>query len=82
MIAPSHVFDVPIQTPRQLGSNSPITLHIHCDDVDRVHDRAKETGAQIALPPKDMPWGERMFRLIDLDGYSWMFWSETNQKSK
>jgi PhnB protein len=81
MIAPPEVFDVPIKTPKQLNSEAPITLHIHCDNVDSSYDRAVTNGAKILAPPKDMAWGERMYRLLDIDGYSWMFWSEINPTS-
>ena len=37
--------------------------------IDEVADRIKARGGKLDTEPADMPWGVRMFRLRDLDGY-------------
>jgi len=37
--------------------------------VDDVADRIRRLGGTLASEPADMPWGARMFRLVDPDGY-------------
>lgn len=42
-------------------------------DVDALHERAKEVGAEIVEPPMDQAWGARTVVLRDPDGYWLMF---------
>lgn len=37
--------------------------------VDDVADRIKRHGGTLVTEPADMPWGARVFRLLDPDGY-------------
>jgi uncharacterized glyoxalase superfamily protein PhnB len=38
-------------------------------NVDAIADRAQAHGAALVSEPADMPWGARMFRLNDPDGF-------------
>lgn len=38
-------------------------------DVDALAAGIKARGGSLATEPADMPWGVRMFRLVDPDGY-------------
>ncbi len=38
-------------------------------NVDAIADRARAHGAALTSEPADMPWGARMFRLQDPDGF-------------
>jgi uncharacterized glyoxalase superfamily protein PhnB len=38
-------------------------------NVDEIANRIKEKGGTLDSEPIDMPWGARMFRLRDLDGF-------------
>ena len=38
-------------------------------NVDEIAKRIKELGGTLESEPADMPWGVRMFRLRDLDGF-------------
>ena len=40
-------------------------------DIDEVAKGIKARGGALATEPADMPWGVRMFRLVDPDGYRW-----------
>lgn len=39
------------------------------ESIDDVANRIKARGGALATEPADMPWGVRMFRLLDPDGY-------------
>jgi uncharacterized glyoxalase superfamily protein PhnB len=38
-------------------------------NIDKIADRIKELGGILDTEPADMPWGVRLFRLKDPDGY-------------
>ena len=38
-------------------------------NIDKIANRIKELGGVLDTEPTDMPWGSRMFRLKDPDGY-------------
>lgn len=39
--------------------------------IDAIADGIKAAGGTLVSEPADMPWGVRMFRLEDPDGYKW-----------
>ena len=46
------------------------SLRITTDqNVDEIANRIKERGGTLASEPADMPWGARVFRLQDPDGF-------------
>jgi uncharacterized glyoxalase superfamily protein PhnB len=57
-------------SPLTLG-NSPMGLHIYVKDVDAVFNQAVAAGAQPAMPPGDMFWGDRYSKVIDPFGHHW-----------
>lgn len=42
-------------------------------DVDAHFERAREAGARILSEPQDQEFGERHYRVEDLEGHRWMF---------
>jgi len=40
-------------------------------NVDELARRIKERGGTLEMEPKDMPWGARVFRVRDPDGFRW-----------
>lgn len=51
------------------GSGAPVPdLSIEVDDVDVVHDRAKQLGCEIVYDLTDEPWGVRRFFVADPTG--------------
>lgn len=38
-------------------------------DVDEIAKRIKDLGGTLDLEPTDMPWGARLIRLLDPDGF-------------
>ena len=45
-------------------------------DVDAIANRIKAAGGRLEADPVDTPWGVRMFRLQDPDGFKLVFSSE------
>lgn len=39
------------------------------DDIDTIAQRVRDAGAKFETEPSDTPWGVRMFRLRDPDGF-------------
>jgi uncharacterized glyoxalase superfamily protein PhnB len=48
-------------------------LHVFVDDVDGHHRRAEAAGAEVLAEPQDQDYGERVYRVADLEGHRWMF---------
>ena len=48
-------------------------------DVDAVAAGIKSRGGTLAMEPTDMPWGVRMLRLIDPNGYRLGIWRPLNK---
>lgn len=40
-------------------------------NIDDIARRYQERGGVVAMEPKDMPWGARVFRVVDPDGFKW-----------
>lgn len=45
----------------------------HVADVDAVHAIALANGYDIEAPPRDAPWGERYFHVLDPSGHQLSF---------
>jgi len=52
--------------------NTPATLYLLVEDVDKVTTQATNAGATLVHPPADMFWGDRTATLVDPDGNKWM----------
>lgn len=48
-------------------------LHVFVEAVDDHFARAKAAGATLLSEPEDQPYGERVYRVADLEGHRWMF---------
>jgi uncharacterized glyoxalase superfamily protein PhnB len=40
-------------------------------DIDAIAKAFKDKGGVFAMEPRDMPWGARVFRVVDPDGFKW-----------
>lgn len=63
--------DSRLRPPRKDEVNA--IMGIHVDDVDAVHQRARDFGAKIFHPPETHAFGERQFTAEDPAGYRWSF---------
>ena len=50
---------------------SPISLHLHVEDVDAAFKKALAAGAVESMPVADMFWGDRYGKVEDPFGYQW-----------
>jgi uncharacterized glyoxalase superfamily protein PhnB len=48
-------------------------LHVFVEAVDDHFARAEAAGATMLSEPEDQPYGERVYRVADLEGHRWMF---------
>lgn len=48
-------------------------VYVRVDDVDAHCERARRAGARILSEPADQSFGERHYRVEDLEGHRWMF---------
>ena len=65
-LQPGHETQPPIYRPAFKGEG--LALGFEVDDVDAVHERMKRDGREIAVAPKDEPWGQRHFTIVDPNG--------------
>jgi uncharacterized glyoxalase superfamily protein PhnB len=52
-------------------------VYIAVDDVDAHYERARQAGAEIAMPLRDMDYGSREYTARDPEGLLWAFGSYT-----
>lgn len=57
-------------SPETLGG-TPVSLHVYCDDVAALYERAVAAGCKSLMPPTDMFWGDRMSSVQDPFGHRW-----------
>ena len=59
------------RSPEPDGS-SPVVVYAYVqEEVDAVVARAVSAGARIETPVTDLPWGDRMGRIVDPAGHVW-----------
>jgi len=63
--------ELDVVAPTTLGG-TPSTLHLRVPDVDATYERAVAAGARAAGAPKDEPYGDRSFTMLDPFGHRWM----------
>lgn len=62
---------------RMDGPAGAVSLYLHVDDADAVHDRAVTAGAAPIEPIWDAWWGGRQFTVEDPDGNWWTVFQAT-----
>jgi len=62
-------------TDRAKGAGMSLTITT-AQDLDQMAARIKERGGTLASDPADTPWGARVFRLKDPDGFTLVISSE------
>ena len=61
------------KSPRSLGGAVTQGLYVYVDDVDAHCNHARSRGAKIVQPPEDQFYGDRNYRVEDLEGHRWAF---------
>jgi PhnB protein len=52
--------------------NTPATLYLYVEDVDKLAKQAVNAGAKLVQPVTDKFWGDRTAMMVDPDGNKWM----------
>jgi PhnB protein len=63
-------------TPQSLGGST-VILYLYVDDVDAFVHRAVENGAKLIRSVELMPHGDRVGKIEDPFGYTWMVATRT-----
>ena len=59
-------------SPRTLGVHPPSLIHVYVNDVDVLHERAKDAEADVS-DLEMSPAGDRRFTATDPEGHVWVF---------
>jgi PhnB protein len=59
------------RSPLTIGGTT-VALWVYVEDCDSLHQKAVDAGANNESAPADMFWGDRLGRLTDPFGHSWM----------
>ena len=59
-------------SPRTLGAFPPSMIHVYVDDVETLHKRATDAGAEVT-DLELSPAGDRRFTATDPEGQLWVF---------
>ena len=59
-------------SPRTLGAFPPSMIHVYVDEVEALHKRATEAGAEVTELELS-PAGDRRFTATDPEGQLWVF---------
>jgi catechol 2,3-dioxygenase-like lactoylglutathione lyase family enzyme len=60
----------------------PTSLSVFVQDVDRLHDDYRATGALIRRPPFNFPWGVRGMDVEDIDGHHLRFSGDGGEENR
>ena len=58
------------KSPATLGG-TPVSLHIYCENVDALFNRAVAAGCTVTYPVMDAFWGDRYGKVTDPFGHIW-----------
>ncbi len=57
--------------PPAKDGTSPVVIYLYVADVDEAVARAVKAGGRVLAAVQDLPWGDRMGRIIDPAGHVW-----------
>lgn len=60
-------------SPRALEGSITQELYVYVDDVDAHCERARGAGARVVSEPEEKFYGDRNYRVEDLEGHRWTF---------
>ncbi len=74
MMAPEGAWNDTIhKAPVTLGVAASTVFYVYTQDVDAFYQQAIAAGAKSILEPQDSSWEDRFCRIMDPEGYEWMF---------
>jgi PhnB protein len=56
----------------QADGTSPVVIYVYVEDVDKAVERAVAAGAKIMTPVTTQFWGDRIGRIMDPSGHTWL----------
>ena len=63
-----------VRSPKSLGGANTQVVHVMLEgDLDAHCTRARAAGAQILAEPEEQFYGDRTYRVADLEGHRWTF---------
>jgi len=63
-----------VKSPKRVGGANTQAVHVMIEgDLDAHCERARAAGAQIAAEPEEQFYGDRTYRVVDLEGHRWTF---------
>jgi PhnB protein len=69
-----HVMFGPACADSRPGSTGmQLYINLRGEHVDDVHERARQEGLTISLPPTNQFWGDRICNVVHPDGYTFIF---------
>ena len=68
-----NVGDGAIVLTKRQGDAAASSVMVRVKDIDRHYHHAVERGCKGAEPPKDFPYGERQYNVVDFAGHHWAF---------
>jgi len=67
-------FEERAKSPASIGGTGTQSVHVALDNgLDEHCDRARAAGATIDAEPSDEFYGDRVYRVTDLEGHRWIF---------
>jgi len=80
MLSPEH----PEQNALSANSigNTPVTLYLLVEDVDKTFGAAVAAGGRVVRPVMDMFWGDRCGSIADPEGNTWMIATHKSEPSE
>ncbi|MEX0762018.1 MAG: VOC family protein [Dehalococcoidia bacterium] len=72
-----------VKSPGSVGGANTQSIHVQLEeDVDAHCARARAAGATIQQEPEDQFYGDRTYRVVDLEGHVWNFGRTIRQVSR
>ncbi len=63
-----------VKSPKSLGGACTQVVHVMIEgDLDAHCERARAAGAEILMEPAEQFYGDRTYRVADLEGHRWTF---------
>ncbi len=73
MLTPEDSLYSDSKSPSTLNIVSPSPMYVYCSNVDKFYENAIKEGAISLATPHDAFWTDRVCKVLDHDGYEWMF---------
>ncbi|MFW0790308.1 VOC family protein [Gordonia sp. CPCC 205333] len=62
------------RSPAEFGGANTQSVHVQLtEDIDPHFERARAAGAIVQAEPSDQFYGDRTYRVVDLEGHCWTF---------